>query len=156
MKKKIKWALLGLLVLFGLLQLFNPSPVNPPVKSDFIAIMAPPAELAQTLRASCYDCHSHETRWPWYSRIAPISWSIAQDVENGRANLDLSTWTTNDLDHALRKLGAMSDDVQSGDMPVKKYTLIHRDARLTPDQRQKLSAWLDAKQDELRPQNAAH
>ena len=155
MKKKVKWVLLAAVAVFATLQFFRPSYVNPPVKSDFIAVMAPPSEIGTMLRASCYDCHSHETRWPWYSRIAPMSWAIANDVEDGRANLDLSTWTTNDLDHAMRKLGSMSDDIQSGDMPMKKYTLIHRDARLTTDQRQKLADWLDAQQDALRPQNAA-
>jgi len=87
--------------------------------------------------------------------IAPLSWSIAKDVDEGLGNLNFSTWTTNDLDHAVRKLGSMSDAIQNGDMPMKKYTLIHRDARLTEEQRRKLANWLDAQQDRLRPQNAA-
>ena len=155
MKKKLKWFLFIAIAVFGLLQCFNPSHANPPVKSDFIAVMAPPAEVEKMLHAACYDCHSHETRWPWYSRIAPISWSVAKDVEDGRANLDLSTWSTNDLDHAVRKLGSMSEDVQGGDMPMKKYTLIHRDARLTADQRKQLADWLETQADALRPQNVA-
>jgi len=154
-KRKLKWILPAAAIVFGALQLFNPSRANPPVKSDFIAVMAPPDGIGQMLRASCYDCHSHETRWPWYSRIAPISWSVARDVEEGRGNLNLSTWTTNDLDHAVRKLGSMSDDIQNGDMPMKKYTLIHRDARLTVDQRKQLTDWLDVKADAFRSQNAA-
>ncbi len=95
------------------------------------------------LHAACYDCHSSETRWPWYSHIAPMSWLIASDVKEGREHLNLSNWP-NDPKRAAKRLENMSDEIGSGEMPLKKYTRIHADARLTESQRKELTDWLDA------------
>ena len=149
--KKFKWLFVALVVAFIVMQFFNPERTNPPVKSDFVAATRPPPEIAQMFRTSCYDCHSHETKWPWYSHIAPVSWNVVSDVEYGRANMDLSDWPTNAI-KAAKKLSVMSDDIQSGDMPMKKYTLIHRDARLTDAQRKQLTDWLDAQVEKLQSQ----
>jgi len=155
-RKKLKWALFAALAGFGLLQFTSPARSNPPVQNDFIAATAPPAAVAAMVRAACYDCHSSETRWPWYSRIAPISWTVASDVEYGRTNLNLSAWPANNPLRAAKRMETMSEDIQSGDMPMKKYTLIHRDARLTDAQRKQLTDWLDAEAEKLRAQDAAH
>ncbi|HEU6449767.1 MAG TPA: heme-binding domain-containing protein, partial [Verrucomicrobiae bacterium] len=96
MKRKLIWIVVALIAIFGLMQCFNPARKNPPVIVDFIATNSPPPEIATMLRASCYDCHSRETRWPWYSDIAPVSWLVANDVKDGRKNLDLSDWPVDD------------------------------------------------------------
>ena len=96
------------------------------------------------LHAACYDCHSSETRWPWYSHIAPMSWLIASDVKEGREHLNLSDWPNDDPMRAAKRLENMSDEISSGEMPLPKYTKIHADARLTQIQRKELSDWLDA------------
>jgi hypothetical protein len=150
MKKKLKWIFAALIVAFALLQLTNPPRINPPVKNDFIAVENPPPQIATTLRAACYDCHSGETRWPWYSRVAPMSWQIAKDVNDGRENLNLSDWPSNDPKHAAKKLEDMSEQIGYGEMPLKKYTLIHADARLTENQRKELTDWLDAEAAQLK------
>lgn len=155
LKKSLKWILSVLIALFALLQLTTPAHVNPPVRNDFIAAMSPPENIAAMFRAACYDCHSDETRWPWYSHIAPISWQIAQDVNDGRKHIDLSEWPINDPDLALKKLEHMSDEIDDGDMPLAKYTLIHKDARLTSAQRNDLTRWLDSQADKLKSQAAA-
>lgn len=155
LKKNLKWILSVLIALFALLQLTTPAHVNPPVRNDFIAAMSPPENIAAMFRAACYDCHSDETRWPWYSHIAPISWQIAQDVNDGRKHIDLSEWPINDPDLALKKLEHMSDEIDDGDMPLAKYTLIHKDARLTSAQRNDLTRWLDSQADKLKSQAAA-
>src|SRR5471030_1148435 len=92
MKKILMWFFGALVVAFALLQLTNPPRTNPPVVSDLMAKNAPPPEVAAMLHSACYDCHSSETKWPWYSRVAPMSWLIANDVRDGRENLNLSDW----------------------------------------------------------------
>jgi Haem-binding domain len=150
MKKKLKWAVISLAVVFLLLQLTNPARVNPPVKSDLIASTHPPGPVAATLVAACYDCHSDQTRWPWYSHIAPMSWLIANDVNDGRENLNLSEWPADDAKRAARRLENMSEKIDYGEMPPKKYTAIHADANLTDSQRKALTDWLDAEADQLK------
>ena len=104
---------------------------------------APPPQIAAMLHSACYDCHSSETRWPWYSHIAPISWLIARDVKAGRENLNLSDWPNDNPIRAAKRLENMSDEIVSGEMPLPKYTKIHADARLTEIQRKELRSWLD-------------
>lgn len=141
MKKKVAWICAGGVVCFALLQWKNPPRTNPPVKNDFLSAESPPAELAAQFRSACYDCHSHETKWPWYGRIAPVSWGVADDVNRAREHLDLSLWP-DDAGRAGRKLRAMSEEIRSGEMPLSKYALVHREARLTPTQRNGLADWL--------------
>ena len=149
LKKNLKWLVAGIIAVFALLQLTTPAHVNPPVKNDFIASTQPPENVAAMLRAACYDCHSDETRWPWYSHVAPISWQIAQDVNDGRKHINLSEWPA-DPDLAQKKLQHMSDEIDDNDMPLSKYTLIHKDARLTTAQRNEMTQWLDAQVDKLK------
>lgn len=103
------------------------------------------------LHAACYDCHSSETRWPWYSHIAPMSWLIAGDVREGREHLNLSNWPQDDPKRAAKWFDRMSEAIRSGDMPLPKYTKIHADARLTDSQRKELADWLEAQEAPLAP-----
>jgi hypothetical protein len=154
MKKKLKWIFVALVVLFALMQLANPSRTNPPVVSDLMAADPPPPQIAAMFRAACYDCHSHETRWPWYSRVAPVSWLVASDVKKGRSHLDLSDWPRDKPDWEVRRLENMSDKIGNGEMPLKKYTLIHTVARLTDSQRKQMTDWLDAEAARLKSSEA--
>ena len=134
------------------MQLTNPSHTNSPVVSDLMATSEPPPQIAAMLHAACYDCHSYETRWPWYSHITPVSRLIASDVKEGREHLNLSSWPNDNPKRAAKRLNQMSDEIGSGEMPLKKYTRIHPDARLTEIQRKELTGWLDAEAARLRNQ----
>jgi hypothetical protein len=136
---------------FALLQLTNPARTNPPVVHDLMATAPPPPRVAAMLHTACYDCHSSETRWPWYSHIAPMSWLIAGDVREGREHLNLSNWPEADPKRAAKWLDNMSEDIRSGEMPLPKYTKIHADARLTDSQRKELADWLEAQETQLVP-----
>jgi hypothetical protein len=150
MKRILKWGFLALMVAFAAIQLARPARTNPPVITDFLKTTAAPPDVSAMFRAACYDCHSDETRWPWYSRIAPMSWQIAQDVNHGRRHVNLSEWPADKPDLARKKIEDMSDEIDDGDMPLGKYTLIHKDARLTPQQRHRLTEWLDAQASTLK------
>lgn len=144
MKKKLRWLFVALVLTFVLLQFMNPRRTNPPVVHDLMAANAPPPPVAAMLHAACYDCHSSETKWPWYSRVAPMSWLIADDVKEGRENLNLSDWPADNPARAAKRLENMSEEIDNGEMPLKKYTAIHKDARFTESQRKELTGWLDA------------
>jgi len=141
--------ILGAINLFAALQLFNPSHLNPPVRSDFIAATHPPAEVADALHAACYDCHSHATEWPFYSRVAPVSWLIASDVNEGRKHLNLSEWSAESA-RAAKNLDRMNEVIDYHEMPPAKYTLLHPAARLTEPQRKAVLAWTSATADQFR------
>jgi hypothetical protein len=150
LKRKLKWFFVAIVAGFALLQLTNPPLTNPAVVGDLMAANPPPSPIAAMLHAACYDCHSSETRWPWYSHIAPISWLIVSDVRDGREHLNLSDWPNDNPVRAAKRLENMSDEIGSGEMPLKKYTKIHADARLTESQRKELTDWLDAEATRLK------
>jgi hypothetical protein len=141
-KKKIKWVVIGLAVLFGLLQFTNPARTNPPVINDITATNPPPAEITALLRAACYDCHSYETKWPLYSRIAPSSWLVTSDVNEGREHLNFSKWPQ-DSAAVVKKLDRINEVLEYHEMPPKKYTMLHPEARLTEQQIKTIMDWTD-------------
>jgi hypothetical protein len=113
---------------------------NPAVGSD---VDAPPA-VAAVLRRACYDCHSHETVWPWYSRVAPVSWLVAHDVDHGREELNFSTWSAYDDAKRRKKLKETVEEVAEGEMPPWYYVLVHPEARLADADVELLRAWAAA------------
>ncbi len=150
MKKILKVLVIAVAAVFLLLQFTNPARTNPPVKSDLIASLNPPAPVAASLVAACYDCHSYQTKWPWYAHVAPVSWLVVKDTNDGRDALNFSEWPTNDPDTAADQLDGMSKKITYNKMPPAKYTAIHVDARLTAEQRKALTDWLDAAADKLK------
>ena len=138
MKKLVKLVLVLIVLALVAMQLVPVDRENPPVAADFDEDSA----VEAVLRQSCYDCHSNETRWPWYSRVAPISWLVAHDVEEGRDHLNFSSW--GDLEEKRReKLREEAwEEVEKGDMPLPMYLRAHGDARLTDEDRAILRAWV--------------
>jgi hypothetical protein len=138
MKRWITWLIAAAAILGAAIQFIPIARTNPPVTGD---IPAPP-EIKTLLRNACYDCHSHETVWPWYSRVAPVSWLIASDVKEGRGKMNFSTWS----DYKPAKQGVLLDDaveqIQQGDMPPFYYTWMHPNARLADTQKTQLTAWM--------------
>jgi hypothetical protein len=141
-----KKLLIGVVVLLVAIQFWPIDRTPPPVTGE---IEAPP-EVMAILETSCFDCHSSETIWPWYSRIAPVSIWIARHVEQGRGDLDLSNWADYSPDRADHKLEELMEMVEAGEMPLPSYLILHRDARLTPEQSDVLLRWAEEARAELR------
>ena len=110
---------------------------NPPVQSD---ISADPA-IRPLLRRACYNCHSNETNWPWYSNVAPFSWLIGSDVTGGRRHVNFSEWATYGSAIQSHKLAGIAEEVRDGEMPPWYYTWVHSDSRLSPAERNEIHAW---------------
>lgn len=119
--------------LLAAIQFFRPERTNPPSDpaASFEAVAKPSQEISSTLKRACYDCHSNQTNWPWYSNVAPMSWLVASDVKEGRARLNFSEWARPGAEGELPSLGEVCESVQSGKMPLPSYLLLHPDARLT-------------------------
>jgi hypothetical protein len=135
-----KWVLGCFLALAGaflLSQFFQPERTNPPVESE---IDAPP-EVAAILERSCYTCHSHETEWPWYAYVTPVSWWVAEHVEHGRGDLNFSQWPVLDFEQLEHSFRDIDEQIEAGEMPLKSYLLLHREARLSDEDRQVLRRW---------------
>jgi hypothetical protein len=147
----LKWV--GGIVLLGgaALQFTNPAHLNPPVQPgrDLLASNPPPAEVVALLKNACYDCHSDETVWPWYSFIAPLSWSVVGHVNDARKTMNFSQWPHNDPAHARKRWRRIRDMVASQEMPLRSYTWLHPEARLTEDERKRLLQWADHVSDRL-------
>jgi hypothetical protein len=122
---------------FGLIQIVPVSRTNPPVESD---ISAPP-EVKAILKTSCYDCHSHVTRWPWYSKVAPVSWLLASDANEGRDKLDFSTWNRYRPEKQVSLIDDALKEINEGAMPPWYYTLKHPGAKMTPEKIRVLETW---------------
>jgi len=132
-----KWVLVALIGVFAVIQLVPVDRSNPPVESEAPATPG----VRSILRRACYDCHSNEAVWPWYSRIAPVSWLVARDVHEGRRELNFSTWNRYTTKQQLTKLKQSWDEVAEGEMPPFLYRPVHPGARLSDDDRAALRDW---------------
>lgn len=121
-------------VVLAAIQLVPVSRTNPPVTAP---VQAPP-EVQAVLRRACFDCHSHETVWPVQAYVAPFSWLVAHDVEEGREELDFSAWDQVDRRKVAKKL---PKEVGEGEMPPWFYVLAHPSARLSDAERKLLTDW---------------
>ena len=108
-----------------------------PKKMHMSEVITP--QVGAILDRSCQDCHSDNTRWPWYSRVAPVSWLVTRDVRRGRTKLDFSDWAGRF--HSSNQRMEICDAVSNGSMPMRAYTFIHRDARLTPQDVDRVCDW---------------
>jgi hypothetical protein len=113
---------------------------NPPVTAP---LTKAPADVAAMLHRACYNCHSSETIWPWYSYVAPVSWLVARDVHQGRRHLDFSAWSGYTPAVRLKRLASISTLVTEQDMPPWFYRPLHQEAALSPDDIERLVAWAD-------------
>ena len=136
MRRKVLYPIVAILVVGIGIQLIPVNRTNPPVDpaATFDAIVNPAPEVAALLKKACKDCHSNETVWPIYGRIAPASWLVAWDVNHGRARLNLSEWRLLSPDMSRMRMLAMCVEVKSGEMPPFQYRLIHTEARLSDEE----------------------
>jgi heme-binding protein len=140
---RMKWILLIIVIVFVVIQVVRPNLTNPPVDPQHRIQNVPP-DVQAILRRSCYDCHSSETRWPWYSQVVPVSWLLKHDVDEGRQELSFSEFATYSPKKSARTMKAICDEVKSGDMPLWQYRPLHPDAKLSDADRQALCAWAAA------------
>jgi hypothetical protein len=139
----MKKIVLGVLVVLILIQFIRPTKNSANIgEHDISVVLKVPEEVKQLIKTSCADCHSNSTVYPWYSEIAPVSWYLAQHVNEGKEHLNFSEWGTYNKfqkEHILKDLEAVLLDVE---MPLKSYLILHKEAKLTQNQYERLLNWV--------------
>ncbi len=143
MKKKIG---LGLLVALVVIQFVRPTRNSSASESlnDISKFYDVPDEVHAVLKKSCYDCHSNNTVYPWYTNIQPAGLWLQSHVNDGKEELNFSEFGAYDQKRAKHKFEEIGEVVGEAEMPLSSYTLIHRDAKLTSEQSSAIAAWASA------------
>lgn len=151
MKRQLQWMGVVILAVMAGIQFIRPDRTNPPVDPSLTVQvhLELPSAVDTLLRRSCYDCHSNETRWPWYSNIAPVSWMVTRDVHEGRRILNFSEWGNYKMGKMLSMLERVCDESTFGNMPLPSYLLLHPGAGLSAEEIQLLCEWSEAEMDRL-------
>ena len=135
---------IAFLVVFALIQfvVIDKSPIEINPEADFLMIEQAPKEVAELMQASCYDCHSNLTTYPWYSNIAPVSWWLKGHIDNGRGKLNFSEWDNYTPEQGDTLKVKSADMIEKKWMPILTYKIIHKESRLSDEQRALLIDWL--------------
>ena len=134
---KLKIAFIIIAAILITIQFIPVSRTNPPITAELDA----PIEVISVFKKSCYDCHSNETEWPWYSYIAPVSWLVSSDVDGGRSHLNFSVWGNLSRKDIVKMKEEIWEEIEKGDMPLWKYRLLHLDANLTQEDKNLIGDW---------------
>lgn len=119
----------------------NQSEIIP--KEDFILVNNPPENIAALLKNSCYDCHSNNSVYPWYDKIAPVSFWVAHHIDEGKEELNFSDWETYSDKKKSHKLKEIVEEVEKRKMPLDSYLIMHGDAKLSEKQIESLKKWIE-------------
>lgn len=139
-----KWIAVGLVAFLIFIQVIKPSRTNPPVVASrsLQAHVDVPPEVQTVLKRSCYDCHSSETVWPWYSHVAPVSWYVAHDVNVGRSHINFQNWEAQvNEQEGKEHLGMTCKLIREGKMPPADYRVMHKGSDVSPEETSAVCAW---------------
>ncbi len=146
MKKVLKFVLWIILVIFISIQFVPINRENPvgDENADLLIVTQAPEEVRELMKNACYDCHSNETVWPWYSYVAPVSFIIAEHVKEGREHLNFSDWVSKDTAEYLSVLKHMKKEIDKNAMPLAGYVKLHSNAKMTDDRKELILNWIDS------------
>ncbi len=139
----IKKFLLVLLLIFIAIQFIRPQKnIHPGAQPNDISTVYPiPADVDSTLVVACKDCHTNNTRYPWYNNIQPVAWFLANHVEDATHSFNMNEFTTYPIWRQYDKVSEIKKQIDKGEMPLSSYTWIHKDAVLTDAQKTAIENW---------------
>lgn len=148
----LKRIFIALLIIFIIIQFFRPekniaSAASP---NDISNVHALPDSVHEILKVACYDCHSNNTRYPWYNNIQPVAWWLRSHITDGKKGLNFSEFASYNAQKQYKKFTQIIKEVKSGGMPLSSYTLIHRDAVLSDHQKGLITGWASIIADSLK------
>ena len=152
MKKFLKRFLVIMLVILVIIQFIRPAKNTSagPWANDISSRYPIPDTVNKIFQVACYDCHSNNTRYPWYSNIQPVYFWLANHVKDGKAGLNFSEFATYSLRKQFNRFKGIASEVKDGGMPLPSYLWIHTDAKLSDDQKNMIITWANSMQDTLK------
>lgn len=150
--KIVKKILLALLVVFIIIQFIHPKKNQSTeiLATDISKTYAVPKDVETILAKACNDCHSNNTKYPWYNNIQPVSWWLNNHVKDGKRHFNLSDFTSARIARQYKKLDDCIKEVKEGGMPLDSYTWIHKNAILTDAEKQSLYNWCNTVRDSIK------
>jgi hypothetical protein len=154
MRTKRKWLLI-LLGVFILIQFIQPArnQSGQVLQTDITKMFYIPSEVKTVLEVACYDCHSNNTRYPWYAYIQPGGWWLAKHIKGGKEELNFSEFGVYSRRRQINKLRSIENSLKDGSMPLSSYALLHKNARLTGGDKALVIAWINKVKDSLTASN---
>ena len=151
MRKLIRISLILLLAALIIIQFIRPPEnISKGVAVNDISVKYNiPADVDHVLKVSCYDCHSNNTRYPWYWQIQPVTWFMNGHIEDAKKELNFSTFVSYNIRKQYKLFDNIKKEVKGGDMPLTSYTLVHRDAILKDTQRLLIANWTTVSRKEI-------
>lgn len=152
MKKIIKKILIVGSVIFLLIQLYQPArnlAYEQDLTANFTKVYTVPKNIETILRNSCYDCHSNNTNYPWYSYIQPARMVMESHIKKGKKDLNFNEWGNYSSRKQNNKLDRIAKQIQSNEMPLSSYTMIHKNATLSATQKKEVLDWISQLKDSL-------
>ena len=152
MKLFFKRFFIVLLVAFLVIQFFRPQNniAAVPQMNDITTKYPIPADVQTVLKTSCYDCHSNNTKYPWYNNIQPVAWFLADHVKEGKKELNFNEFASYRIGKQYRKLETVMNEIEEDEMPIESYTLIHGGAKLSAPQKKVVIDWATAIRDNIK------
>ncbi|MBS1511684.1 MAG: heme-binding domain-containing protein [Bacteroidetes bacterium] len=150
--KKIVWTLL---IVFIAMQFVQPvhNKSEQVLATDFTKIYPVPDSIQLILKRACYDCHSNNSNYPWYSNIQPVAWMMARHISNGKDKLNFSDFGSYTNRRQISKLKGIANQIKDDEMPIASYKLMHPKARLLEAEKEMIMNWMNATADSLSSSN---
>lgn len=147
----MKKTILSIAIIFVILQFFQIDKTNPVVdeSKDFLKTQNTPQAIASIIKTSCYDCHSNESNYPWYSNLQPAGWFLKNHIDEGRKELNFSTFADYELKKQDHKLEECIELIEKNEMPLSSYTIIHTQAKLDETKKNQLIEYFKKTRTEL-------
>lgn len=154
MKKTWIIIIASVIFLFFVIQFFQPAKndnlINP--QNDIVFKLDIPAAIKKKIVNACYDCHSNKTAYPFYNNIAPVSWMMARHIREGKDHLNFSEWANYDRKKQIKLLTKICDEITSGEMPLKSYVFMHKNAIIDEKELKEICTWTEQASEQVMSQ----
>ena len=118
-------------------------------ETDFILVNNVPSDIQNKLQISCYDCHSNNTQYPWYNKMQPVAWFLEGHIKEGKEELNFSEWNSLSSRRKASKLNSIIKQIENDEMPLSSYTLIHKEARFSEEEKEEILNWVTQLKDSI-------